>query len=105
MITITTITTITKSISLLATAALMISSMVIIVEQYVNASSSSGFDCNSVVGCYANGYELGKETGAEDVLEGRDHDSKCPPNDSISFCTGYKTGCEIGWIAQKTLLD
>ena len=49
---------------MLATAALMILSMVIIVEQYVNASSSSGFDCNSVVGCYANGYELGKETGA-----------------------------------------
>jgi hypothetical protein len=45
----------------------MISSMVIIVQQYVNASSDSGFDCNSTVGCYADGYELGKEAGAEDV--------------------------------------
>jgi hypothetical protein len=74
-------------------------------QQYVNASSGSGFDCISIVGCYADGYELGKEAGAEDVREGRVHDSKCPPNDSLSFCTGYKTGYEVGWIAQRTLLD
>jgi len=98
MITIT-ISTITKPISMLATTALMISSMAIIVQQYVNASSGFGFDCNSIVAA-ADGYELGKEAGTEDVLEGRDHDSKC-----LSFCTRCKTGYEVDWIAQKTLLD
>jgi hypothetical protein len=53
----------------------------------------------------ANGYELGKEAGAEDAREGRNHDSKCPPNDSLSFCTGYKAGYEVGWIAQRTLSE
>jgi len=67
MITIT-ISTITKPISMLATTALMISSTAIIVQQYVSASSGSGFDCNFIVGCYADGYKLGKEAGAEDVL-------------------------------------
>jgi hypothetical protein len=64
-------------------------------QQYVNASFGSGFDCNSIVGCYADGYELGKEAGAEDAREGRDHDSKCPPNDILSFCTGYKRATRL----------
>lgn len=35
-------------------------------------------------------YSCGSWKGAEDVREGRIHDSKCPPNDRLSFCTGYK---------------
>jgi hypothetical protein len=89
----------TKSILLLGTVVLMIS----VQQQYISASS--GFDCNSIVGCYADGYDLGKVAGAEDVREGRDHDSKCPPNDSLSFCTGYKAGYEVGWIAQSSLRE
>ena len=61
--------------------------------------------CESIVGCYASGYEAGKEAGAEDWRAGRDHDSKCPPNDSLSFCTGYKVGYEVGWGAARTLPD
>src|SRR5688500_8964891 len=96
----------TKSILLLPIVVmmLMMSSMATtILQQYVNASSSTGFDCDSIVGCYADGYELGKEAGAEDVREGRQHGSECPPNDSLSFCTGYKAGYEVGWVAQSAL--
>jgi hypothetical protein len=91
---------------MLTTSVLMlIPSMTITMQQYVNASPRTGLDCDSIVGCYANGYELGKEAGAEDAREGRNHDSKCPPNDSLSFCTGYKAGYEVGWIAQRTLSE
>lgn len=79
--------------------------MISVQQHFVNASSAPGFDCNSIVGCYADGYELGKEVGAEDVREVRQHDSKCPPNDSHSFCTGHKSGYEVGLVAQSTLPD
>jgi hypothetical protein len=56
-------------------------------------------NASSVIGSYADGYEDGKDQGVDDRLEGRNHDSKCPPNDSIAYCTGYKVGYEVGWIA------
>jgi hypothetical protein len=50
-----------------AAVSIVISTMAITdQQQYVNASSRTGFDCDSIVGCYANGYELGKEAGVED---------------------------------------
>ena len=52
----------------------------------------------SIVGGYADGYELGKERGIDDWRSGNPHNSKCPPNDSLAFCTGYKVGYEAGWF-------
>ena len=60
-------------------------------------------DGGSIVGNYAEGYELGKEYGKNDYRSGNYHNSKCPPNDSLSWCTGYKIGYEAGWIAAQTL--
>jgi hypothetical protein len=37
--------------------------------------------------------------------EGTGHDSKCPPNDSLSYCAGYKPRYEAGWVAAATLGD
>jgi hypothetical protein len=64
---------------------------------------ASSNECSSIVGCYGDGYEQGKDQGANDWIEGREHDSSCPPNDSLSFCTGYKVGYEVSWGAAKTL--
>lgn len=72
-------------------------------QQHVNASSSLGTDCDSIVGCYADGYEFGKRAGEYDVSNGNDHSSKCSPNDSLSWCTGYKLGYEAGYLSAKTL--
>ena len=30
------------------------------------------------------------------------HDTKCPPNESSSWCAGYKAGYEINWALLKT---
>ena len=30
---------------------------------------------------------------------GNSHNSKCPPNDSLTWCAGYKVGYEVGWAA------
>jgi hypothetical protein len=30
------------------------------------------------------------------------HDTKCPPNDSSSWCAGYKVGYEINWAQMET---
>jgi hypothetical protein len=30
------------------------------------------------------------------------HDTKCPPNDSSSWCAGYKAGYEINWALLNT---
>lgn len=60
-------------------------------------------DGDSMVGNYADGYELGKENGRDDYRSGNYHNSKCPPNDSFSWCAGYKIGYEAGWGAAKTL--
>lgn len=57
----------------------------------------------SIVGNYADGYDLGKENGRDDYRSGNSHDSQCPPNDSLSWCTGYKVGYEAGWFAARTL--
>ena len=61
------------------------------------------YGSGSIVGNYADGYELGKEYGAEDYRENYVHDSTCPPNDSLSWCTGYKVGYEVGWAAAAAL--
>jgi hypothetical protein len=62
-------------------------------------------EASSIVGTFADGYELGKKNGQEAYEDGNKHNSKCPPNDSLSFCTGYKAGYEAGWIAAATLGD
>jgi hypothetical protein len=49
-------------LSLIASVGMMIS----VKLQYVNASSEGGFDCGSIVNCYGNGYDRGKENGAND---------------------------------------
>jgi hypothetical protein len=54
------------------------------------------YGSGSIVGNYAEGYELGKEYGAEDYREGYSADSTCLSNDSLSWCTGYKVGYEVG---------
>jgi hypothetical protein len=51
----------------------------------------------SIVGNFADGYESGKEHGKNDLSSGNEHNSKCPPNDSLSWCSGYKIGYEAGW--------
>jgi hypothetical protein len=60
---------------------------------------------NSIVGSYADGYELGKENGSDDYRSGNNHNSKCPPNDSLTWFGGYKIGYEVGWAAAKALGD
>lgn len=30
------------------------------------------------------------------------HDTKCPTNESSSWCAGYKAGYEINWALLKT---
>jgi hypothetical protein len=30
------------------------------------------------------------------------HNTKCPPNDSSSWCAGYKAGYEINWALLET---
>ena len=60
---------------------------------------------SSIVGSYSDGYELGKKAGQSAYESGSGHNSKCPPNDSLSWCTGYKVGYEAGWIAAATLGD
>ena len=51
------------------------------------------------VGSYADGYEVGKPEGLNDWNSRNQHDSKCPPNDSLLWCGGYKVGYEVGWSA------
>ncbi len=43
------------------------------------------------------GDTLGKENGSDDYQSGRSHDSQCPPNDSLSWCAGYKLGYLDGY--------
>jgi hypothetical protein len=66
-------------------------------------ASSGNREGNSIVGNYAEGYELGKDNGSNDYRAGNSHNSKCPPNDSLSWCTGYKIGYEVGWAAAAAL--
>jgi hypothetical protein len=68
-------------------------------------SSVTSASASSIVGSYGDGYELGKKAGQSDYESGSGHNSKCPPNDSLSWCTGYKVGYEAGWIAAATLGD
>ena len=52
----------------------------------------------SFIGNYADGYDLGKTNGENDFKSSNEHDSKCPENDSLVWCAGYKTGYEKGWF-------
>jgi hypothetical protein len=69
----------------------------------LSSSSITNASASSIVGSYAQGYEKGKEAGESDHKNGSGHDSKCPSNDSLSWCTGYKVGYEVGWVASATL--
>jgi hypothetical protein len=53
-------------------------------------------DGRSIVGTYADGYEAGKREGQQDWNSRNPHNSKCPPNDSLSWCAGFKVGYEAG---------
>jgi hypothetical protein len=77
-----------------ATSILLVVSLPLV---FTNAEASS------IVGTFADGYELGKKNGQEAYEEDTGHDSKCPPNDSLSYCAGYKAGYEAGWVAADTL--
>ncbi|MGH9951547.1 MAG: hypothetical protein ACRD5J_07985 [Nitrososphaeraceae archaeon] len=48
-------------------------------------------------------YELGKVNERDDYRSGNSHNSKCPPNDSLEWCIGYKIGYDAGWFAARTL--
>jgi hypothetical protein len=62
-------------------------------------------EASSIVGTFGDRYELGKKNGQKAYEGDTGHNSKCPPNDSISYCAGYKAGYEAGWIAAATLGD
>jgi hypothetical protein len=70
---------------------------------YASSNDRNRGQGGSIVGNYADGYDLGKENGADDYQSGRSHNSQCPPNDSLSWCTGYKIGYEVGWAAAAAL--
>lgn len=68
-----------------------------------NSAYASNDDGNrgkggSIPGNYGEGYNLGKENGEDDYQIGNSHDSQCPPNDSLSWCFGYKAGYEAGVV-------
>ena len=52
----------------------------------------------SFIGNFGDGYDEGKENGADDWDSGYEHNSQCPPNDSLTWCAGYKSGYEVGWV-------
>lgn len=62
-------------------------------ESNDGSENDDGSGGRSIVGSYADGYELGKVNGRDDYRSGNSHDSKCPP-----WCTGYKVGYEAGWF-------
>ena len=62
-------------------------------------NDDSNNEGRSFVGSYADGYEVGKPEGLDDWNSRNQHDSKCPPNDSLLWCGGYKVGYELGWSA------
>ena len=82
---------------------LMISLAIFGSSAYASSGDSNRGDRNSMVGNYSDGYELGKENGSDDYRSGNSPDSKCPPNDSITWCSGYKIGYEVGWAAAAAL--
>ena len=43
------------------------------------------------------------DNGSNDYRAGNSHNSKCPPNDSLTWCAGYKVGYEVGWAAAAVL--
>jgi hypothetical protein len=57
--------------------------------------SDSSFNDNpaaeSIVATYADGYDRGKEKGKNDSKSGNAHNSKCLPNDSLSWCADNTT--------------
>ena len=69
------------------------------------SSGNSNREGNSIVGDHIQGYELGKDNGSNNYRADNSHNSKCPPNDSLSWCTGYKIGYEVGWAAAAALVD
>lgn len=58
---------------------------------------------SSIVGNFADGYEEGKDSCASDALDDNGHNSKCPPNNSLTWCAGYKSGYEAGYLSGNTL--
>jgi hypothetical protein len=69
----------------------------------VGLSIQEQAQASSIVGNFADGYEEGKDAGANDAFDDNEHDSQCPPNDSLSWCAGYKTGYEAGYLSANTL--
>jgi hypothetical protein len=92
--------TVREKISVYAVIAVVIT---VIVSSSVGVVMMPAYASKSVVGNYANGYDLGKENGRDDYREYYQHNSTCPPNDSLSWCTGYKIGYEVGWAASAAL--
>ena len=39
-----------------------------------------------------------KDNESNDYRAGNSHNSKCPPNDSLTWRGGYKVGYEVGWV-------
>ena len=58
---------------------------------------------NSVVGSYANGYELGKKRGKNDDRNNSGFDATCPDGSGLSYYAGYKIGYGIGYGASNIL--
>ena len=53
----------------------------------------------SFIGTAADGYEEGRQEGYNDWNDRSRHNSECPPNDSWTWCGGFKAGYEVGWSA------
>jgi hypothetical protein len=51
----------------------------------------------SFIGTAADGYEEGRIEGYNDWNDRSKHNSQCPPNDSWTWCAGFKGGYEVGW--------
>ncbi|MGH9952793.1 MAG: hypothetical protein ACRD5J_14305 [Nitrososphaeraceae archaeon] len=46
---------------------------------------------------FDRGVNAGRSAGIDDAQDGRNSDSQCPPNDSLSWCAGYKLGYLDGY--------
>lgn len=66
---------------------------------FVSPDQNDVYASSSHIGRAGDGYEAGRAAGVDDRQEGKEHDSKCPPNDSLVWCASYKVGYEAGWFS------
>jgi len=79
--------------------ALLMSLMAVTVELSIEQQAQA----DSYIGRFREGYNAGKEEGADDALGDNGHNSRCPPNDSLTWGAGYKAGYEVGYLSGNTI--